>query len=466
MACGAAVLLAACGGGSGSDADSGPDGDADSDTDTGTEMDSDTGPEPAGAPVWNARGNGLGVGSRVAFAPDGGLALAGRFRDTIDFGAGAMTSAGENDGFVARYDEAGNCLWSVRLGGATTYDNVEALGFDASGDLLVGGYYYDQATLDDEPLPTASGLSSLLATLSDDGEVAWTTTFGAGFVRDLDTGPDGEIGLMVEPTGPVDFGGGVLSGGSDALALAVLDASGGHRWSRMLEEVTGGGIAFAPDGGLVLGGGFSGTIDIGLGPLSADSSTDGLVAGFDVQGGTVFANRFGENQSLFTYTAAVGPGGRIAVGGNAVPSGGSSENSVFVEVFAPGGEPLPGLALRFGALDYGAANGVAIDPWGNLVLAGLAREGTVDFGCGSHDVPLDPGSPWAGDMALAKLGPGGECLWSWIFGHDGDQSAWGVAVAGSGRVALAGQFQNEVDFGLGPLSAEHYPEPCVAVFEP
>ena len=122
--------------------------------------------------------------------------------------------------------------------------------------------------------------------------------------------------------------------------------------------------------------------------------------------------------------------------------------------------------MRFGSAGYAAANSVAVDAHGNVVLAGFVRDGTVDFGCGAHDIPLDPEMSWAGDMLLAKLDAEGECLWSKTFGGDGNQSAWGVATGSGGNVAIAGEFQTEIDFGLGPLVAEHYPEPCIGWFEP
>jgi len=466
----AAALLGGCGGaGGGGDADTGTEteggagGDADADADG--DADTDTGPVSTGAPIWNARGDGLGVAHRVAFAGDGGLAVVGVFQGTIDFGAGAMTSAGGNDAFVARFDAGGSCLWSRRYGGSGN-DSADDVAFDVSDDAVVAGYYVGEATLDDGPLPAATGLSALAVALPDGVGTAWIETFGAGYARGVALGPDGEIGLMVEPTGPVDFGGGVLAGGSDALALGVLDSARECVWSRLDDGVTGGDIAFAGNGDLVLAGDFSGTVDLGLGPLDAVASTAGLVARFGAGGGAVFANRiFDGSESLSVYAVAVGPDGEIAVGGISYPWG-DAPSAMLVEKLDPDGAPLPGWSLRLGALDYGAANGVAFDPWGNLVVAGLVREGTIDFGCGSIEIPPDPDNDFAGDMALAKLGTDGGCLFGETFGGTGDHSAWGVAAGDGGTIALAGQFQNEVDFGLGPLVATHFPEPCVAVFEP
>jgi len=79
---------------------------------------------------------------------------------------------------------------------------------------------------------------------------------------------------------------------------------------------------------------------------------------------------------------------------------------------------------------------------------------------------LDCFSGIAGDMFLVKLDAGGGCLWSRLFGGGGDQGAFGVAADATAHVTLAGKSQYAIDFGLGPLVAEHYPEPCAARFAP
>ena len=132
--------------------------------------------------------------------------------------------------------------------------------------------------------------------------------------------------------------------------------------------------------------------------------------------------------------------------------------------FSAQGEPL--WSRKYGIAEYAAANAVAVDHWDRIVAAGFFRRGVIDFGCGPLESTADQGGDYAGDMFLAKLDPSGDCLWSKAFGGWGQQSLYGTAVDGSDYVVVAGEFQSSIDFGVGPLVAEHYPEPCLARFTP
>jgi hypothetical protein len=62
------------------------------------------------------------------------------FRDSVDFGGGALTSAGDTDIFVARFSASGNHLLSKRFGDADTqWGNSVAV--DASGNTIMAGAF-------------------------------------------------------------------------------------------------------------------------------------------------------------------------------------------------------------------------------------------------------------------------------------------------------------------------------------
>jgi hypothetical protein len=113
----------------------------------------------------------------------------------------------------------------------------------------------------------------------------------------------------------------------------------------------------------------------------------------------------------------------------------------FVAVFDPGG------AVRWAKALPLAAGGmrVAVDAAGYVVLAGRF-EGSVDLGGG----PLK--SAGGADIAVARLDPGGDVLWSERFGDPSDQEVTGVAVTPAGEIVLTGDFTGALDFGLGPLT--------------
>lgn len=455
----------ACSGGSGNgDTDAGSDTSTDSDADTDADSDADTDPGSTGDPLWNHRGDGLGAAYAVAAHQDGNLVVVGVFRDSIDFGAGPMESVGENDAFIVRFDENGNCIWSTSFGGPFN-DGANAVAIDAAGDVIVTGSFQGSIQIGAEVLSSEGSYDVPVIKLGSQGDPSWALRFGGpGFdvAYGIAAGPSGAIVVMGSSAGPIDFGGDVLQG-TESTFLVELGDDGEHVWSRMLDRTQGNGVSVDESGHVALGGSFSGTIDLGTGPLTSVASTDGFVARFDPQGNTVFGARVGDGSSVFSYTVATSPASDVILGGMA-NSQGVTESFVMLDRFSPQGEAV--WSRKYGAAEYAAANSIAVDSQGRIIAAGFFRHGTLDFGCGSLDSPADQGNTYAGDMFLAKLDADGDCIWSKVFGGLGNQAAWGVAVDGTGHIALAGEFQDAIDFGLGPLVAEHYPEPCVAWFTP
>jgi hypothetical protein len=421
-------------------------------------------PPLTGEAIWSLRGDGLGSAHAVAADDGGNVTVVGVFRDTLDFGAGPMTSAGANDVFVARFDAEGHCTWSVGFGGALD-DAANSVAVDSAGDVLVTGAFQGTAQIGGETLTSAGSYDVYVAKLDSQGDPAWVRRFGvAGFdvAYGVAASPTGTLVLMGRASGPIDFGGGALPGEGTTFVVR-LDGSGDQVSGRWLGPGSCDTMAVGSNDDVLLGGGFSGTMDLGTGPLVSQASTDGFVARFDPDWNAIFVNGIGEGAYTTAYSVATDPSDGIVVGGT-VQSNGVAEAYVAVDRFSAVGELE--WSRRFGAAEYAAANSVAVDGSGNLVLAGYFRNGTIDFGCGPLESPLDQGNALAGDMFLAKLDAGGSCLWSRSFGGKGQQFASGTAVDPEDRIFLVGEFQNAVSFGTEPLQAEHYPEPCVAKFHP
>jgi hypothetical protein len=444
------------------DADAGPP-DSGADTDTGTDSAPDGG--ATWAPLWSRRGDGLGAAYAIAPFGDGGAAVVGVFQGAIDFGAGEMLSAGANDAFVARFTADGTCLWSARYGGPGG-DGANAVAIDAAGRVLVTGSFSGTAQFGDEALVSAGSYDVPLVAFDGAGQVAWVRAFGsAGFDvgYGLAASPSGRIALMGASGGPIDFGGGALEG-TESTFVAVFDENAVHVWSRMLDDVIGNGLAISENGEVALAADFSDTIDIGTGPLTSLASTDGLAARFGADGATIFAARVGDGSSMSIYAAAVSPPTSDVVVGGMANAQGVPESSVELDRFSATGEPI--WSRKYGVAEYVAANAVAVDTSDEIAVAGFLRNGALDFGCGPLVSPADTDNSFAGDMFLAKMDASGACLWSTLFGGPGNQAAYGVAVDAARRVSVAGEFQTAIDFGLGALIADHYPEPCAAGFAP
>ena len=62
-------------------------------------------------------------GFGITMDSGGNVLVVGRFRGSIDFGGGALVSAGDYDIFVAKFNPAGTHLWSARFGDSMILQN-------------------------------------------------------------------------------------------------------------------------------------------------------------------------------------------------------------------------------------------------------------------------------------------------------------------------------------------------------
>jgi hypothetical protein len=93
--------------------------------------------------IWSRRfGNtGSQFSTSVAAGGSGNVVVTGRFTGTVDFGGGALTTeSGNDDIFVASFDVYGNHIWSRRFGETQT-DGGQSVDADASGNVVMTGYF-------------------------------------------------------------------------------------------------------------------------------------------------------------------------------------------------------------------------------------------------------------------------------------------------------------------------------------
>jgi len=92
--------------------------------------------------MWASGAGGIGSDSGRGIAVDrnGDCYVTGWFSGTATFGSKRLTSVGQFDIFVAKYDGAGSLLW-VRQAGGGTYNEGDAIAFDSGDNCYVTGYF-------------------------------------------------------------------------------------------------------------------------------------------------------------------------------------------------------------------------------------------------------------------------------------------------------------------------------------
>ena len=87
----------------------------------------------------------------------GNATITGEFQGTVSFGGAALVSAGGQDAFVVKLSGLdGSHLWSERFGGSST-DSGRSVAEDASGNAIVTGSFRDTVDFGGGALTSAGG---------------------------------------------------------------------------------------------------------------------------------------------------------------------------------------------------------------------------------------------------------------------------------------------------------------------
>ena len=259
----------------------------DFDPDTGKAIIASTG----GIDIFFAKYNGSGnylwvksIGSTgdespygIASDAAGSVYIGGSFSDTVDFNAGAgtaiLSTSGNSDMFITKYDGSGNYLWAKGIGGIG-YDECKNLAVDYNGNVYLTGFFSDIVDFDAGPgtasMISAGSQDAFIAKYNSSGDYQWVRSaqglnqeFGIGIVVDM-SGSIYSTGLY---SGSIDFDPGpafanLTSAGNQDIFFAKFDSGGNYQWAR---SIGGFGddhiqsIAEKTGGNLYLTGKFSGT---------------------------------------------------------------------------------------------------------------------------------------------------------------------------------------------------------------
>src|SRR5205823_5746104 len=167
---------------------------------------------PAGAYLWS-KGVGdsfSNSGNAVAIDPSGNIAVTGAFSGPADFGGGALNSAGV-DIFLAKLSPAGAHMWSRRFGSALATHTGNGVACDSSGNVLMTGSFENSIDLGAGWMTSFAHKDMFVAKYSPAGDYLWSKLAG-GLFDDAGSGIAVDMSAKVVVTGTfqaaVNFGAG------------------------------------------------------------------------------------------------------------------------------------------------------------------------------------------------------------------------------------------------------------------
>jgi hypothetical protein len=352
----------------------------------------------SGAHVWSSTYGGVDYQRALAIAVDGSgnVIIAGNMAGSTNFGGGALTSPGGLDIFVAKFDGDGAHVWSKRFGDNVD-QTAQAVAVDASGNVIVAGKFLGTVNFGGNNLTSAGNNDIFIAKLAAaDGSHVWSMRFG-GSADDEATGVAvnslNSIALTGTSQGNIDFGGGTItSAGGPDIFVVKLSSAGTHTWSKLFGDSGaqyGKAVAIDGTGDVIVTAEFAGSVDFGGGTLTSAGATDiGIAKLAAADGAHVWSKRFGDASSQAPLAIDVNSSGVVVLAGRyagTVNFGGSSLTSaggedVFIVKFTSGG--VHHWSGRFGGASDQSAEAVTYDDSGNVIIGGRFA-GTVDFGGGT-----------------------------------------------------------------------------------
>lgn len=390
--------------------------------------------------------------------------------------------------FVLQYDSTGELRWRQPFVADGNSDFLAVQGIavqPTTGAVILAGYLNGSMTVGGGKLSSANdthfGLpipNLWLTALDKAGYVVWSKVFSspaAVFPSQVFVTGSGDIEVTGTVRENATVGGGPLCcDGTDlgtTTFVARYSPTGDHLWSRAI------GGRFFPDGadtdaagGMVVGGSLSGTatfdgqtfVDGGQAP-DGTFVNDGMVLRLDPDGHQVWNQIMTADHHIFPAARLDRAGNILLFGtfqndvdlGNGQhlsftpPADATYLDAAFLAKLGPDGTAEWAHALPAIGSGFVETGDLAADAAGDMVLTGITGGGLSLAGVPGR---ADVGS---GDF-IAKYAPDGTYLWSRGFAVE-----WGlqtspyvaVAVEPSGRVTAAGNFDNTVDFGTGPLTA-------------
>jgi hypothetical protein len=237
---------------------------------------------PTGDFLWTKTFGAIGqdYGRNLALDSAGNLILMAEISYQVDLGGGPVTTNGNRDIVLAKYDPAGEHIWSKSMG--NSFDDLGiGLALDSSDNILFTGSFEDTINLGGSDLVSKGRSDMYAAKFDPNGNHVWSTRFGG---KDKDWGNSiaaDEFGNSYL-TGwfwyEVDFGGTVLkSKGKEDAFLLKLSPTGSVLWAKSFGNDSrdmGKSVAVDAEGGVAAVGSYNGEVDLGGGALTPVAGKD------------------------------------------------------------------------------------------------------------------------------------------------------------------------------------------------
>ena len=319
---------------------------------------------------------------------------------------------------------------------------------DSEGNVYIVGTYQlgvsfggeDHAVGDDQ-------LHPYLASFDAEGNYRWSKDLGdegLAILSVLDVAPDDTVYWTSTVIGVLDFGVTTIEADNVQFFVSRYTPDGDAMWA---VELGGTGVDTSPevvvtdDHRVFFAGSFEGDANFGDGPVSSQGDRDIVALELDSNGNILWSHTVGnEGRELVRglavddsglYVSGMSSSTTLMIGEHSAP--GMGGNDYLLVKYALSGEPM--WAKRFGSSDDEEADGIALDPRGNLYVSGRF-DTTLNLG-GDTLTAVPKGNA---DLVFASFDANGNHRWSRALGGDSNfnENHRRVSVDAAGHVYFSG----------------------------
>jgi len=393
--------------------------------------------------VMSADATGTMEAGAVDIDPGSSVTVAGSFSGTVDVEPSAREytreSQGDTDGVIVRINNLGDIIWGSSFGGAGADRTVGVVNRPLGGLFVAGEVSGDASYYGPGSAITGQGTTAVLTTAASgdtdgvlirynpDGRPQWVSSLLAStageavhptslvtssnavivagtFSGTMDADPDAETTQSY-----------TAAGTADAFAVALDPDTGELLWAAVLPctgAATVGHVGIDTSGNLVLGGSFTGTIDLDPGAIdTADAAiggSDGFVVVLDTTGARTWSTVLGgagadsvraakaDGNGGVAITGAVS--GTAGIGGETLVAAGARD--CFAARLESGG--AASWAFAFGSSDDESCSDLSVSPDDYVYFSGPMTT-AFDFSeSGTDDLrrPAGPADVWVHRLPL------------------------------------------------------------------
>lgn len=399
----------------------------------------------------------------------GNLYVCGSYRVEMELGPSVvLSSAGINDGFIAKYDSNGELIWAKSIGGNGN-DACNSLDIDDAGNVILAGIFANTVDLN-----TDSGIQNFSSNGSTDVFVIKLTSSG-GFISAISfggTGGDSVLQLKVDNnndwilSGPffntVDFnpGAGVNNITSNQGAFAdryilKLNSSGIFQWVKNMNSrlVSMNDLVIDDTNSIYFGGSFTNTVDFnpdaGIANLTAQSlssvTSDGFILKLNSSGTYQWAKDIGSTGNDYVYAIDIDSNNDLIITGTfsgqvtftpGVTIDESENGSAFISKILSDGSLI--WARTFG----GTPTEIAVNDDNSIFICGfLFQEEDADPGI--LIFPLN--SVGNDDILLSRYDQFGNLSWAYSYGGSGFDRPAKLLKSPTNELYVSGNFDGITD---------------------